>query len=146
MSTDENTTSAPKSKKKLVVIAVAALAVLGAGGGWYAVTRSSTPAAATKGIVTPLKDSLTVNLADGHYLKLNFAMQQTSASGTTAVDTAAAVNSALDVYTGKTIAALSTAQGRDTAKAELLAAVQKDYTAGGSPDVMDLYYTAFVTQ
>ncbi|MFI1994940.1 flagellar basal body-associated FliL family protein [Actinoplanes sp. NPDC020271] len=144
---DATAATTKKSKKKIILIAAAVLAVLGgAGGGYVAMSGSSAQAAPTKGIVTPLKDSITVNLADGHYLKLNFAIQQTSDSGTTAVDPAQAVNSALDVYTGKTLAALSTAQGRDTAKAELLAATEKDYNTSGSTVVMGLYYTAFVTQ
>ncbi len=149
MSDNDTTTPvpAPKKSKKLLIAIVAAVALLGGGGGGaYYLTSKNSSQVATKGIITPLKDSLTMNLADGHYLKLNFAIQQTSASGTTAVDPAQAVNSALGVYTGKTLAALSTAKERDTAKTELLTALENDYNTKGNQVVMDVYYTAFVTQ
>jgi len=51
----------------------------------------------------------------------------------------------LEVHTGKTIPTRSTAGGQQ-AKAELLAAIDKDHNTEASQVVMDIYYTAFVTQ
>jgi len=153
MSKDEKETpaEAPKKKsKKLLIIIIAAVVVLGGGGaGAFFMLKSDKATAApapVKGIVTPLEDALTINLADGHYLKLNFSIQETADAGATAVDTAEAINAAIDLYTGKTVAELSTAKGRDAAKAELLAALEKAYNTKDLNSVMDIYYTAFVTQ
>jgi flagellar FliL protein len=153
MAKDEKETpaEAPKKKsKKLLIIIIAAVVVLGGGGaGAFFMLKGSSASAApapVKGIVTPLTDALTINLADGHYLKLNFSIQETADAGTTAVDTAEAINAAINIYTGMTEAELSTEKGRDAAKAELLAECKKAYNTKDLMSVMDIYYTAFVTQ
>jgi flagellar FliL protein len=152
MAKDEKETpaEAPKKSKKMLFIIIAAVVLLGGGGaGAYFVLKPTKAAAApapVKGIVTPLDDALTINLADGHYLKLNFALQQTEETGTEAVDTSEAKNIAIDIYTGKEIAELSTEKGRDAVKEELLKAVEKAYTKDKVEEVMDIYFTAFVTQ
>jgi flagellar FliL protein len=106
---------------------------------------SSAVAAPKKGTVVALSDSLTVNLADSHYLKLQFSLQQTS-DASEDVDTSEAINLAIDEYSGKTVAELSTEKGRETVKKDLLAKIVKAYTEDGTPMVMDIYYTQFVTQ
>jgi flagellar protein FliL len=154
MSKDEKETSAEaapkKSKKKLMIIVIAAVVLLGGGGGGAFFMLKGDKAAAApapeKGIVTPLEDDLTINLADGHYLKLGFALQETADAGTEAVDTSEAINLAIDEYTGLTVAELSTEKGRATVKAALLAKIDKAYTEKKVHKVMDLYFTSFVTQ
>jgi flagellar FliL protein len=152
MAKDEKETpaEAPKKKsKKLLIIIIAAVVVLGGGGaGAFFMLKSDKATAApapVKGIVTPLDDALTINLADGHYLKLNFSIQQTDKDAV-AVDTAEAKQIAIDIYTGKTVAELSTEKGRDAAKTEMVAEMVKAYTVEKVQEVMDVYYTAFVTQ
>jgi flagellar protein FliL len=139
-----------KSKKKLIIIAAAALVVLGGGGAgaFFMLKGDSAEAkpAPVKGIVTPIEEALTINLADGHYLKLNFALQETEEAGTEAINTSEAINMAIDEYTGKSVAELSTEKGRDSAKAELLAKIEKAYAEDGKQTIMDIYYTSFVTQ
>jgi len=145
----EANAEAPKKSKKMLIIIIAAVVVLGGGGGAFFMLKgdkAEAKPALVKGIVTPLDDSLTINLADGHYLKLNFALQETADAGKEAVDTSEAINMAIDVYTGKTVAELSTEKGRNAAKAELLAQIEKAYTEDKVQKVMDIYYTAFVTQ
>jgi flagellar FliL protein len=136
-----------KSKKMLMIIVIAVVVLAGGGAGAFFMLKGSSKAEAApkKGVVTALDDSLTVNLADGHYLKLKFSLQQT-ADAAEAVDTSEALNLAIDEYTGKTIAELSTEKGRDTVKADLLAKIEKAYTVDGTKEVMDIYYTQFVTQ
>jgi len=153
MSKDDKSTPAEaapkKSKKKLLIIIVAAVVLLGGGGGgafYMLKSKSTAKPAPVKGIVTKLENDLTINLADGHYLKLGFAMQETAAAGTEVVDTAEATNLAIEEYTGKTVAELSTEKGRGTAKEELLAKIVTAYTEKKVQKVMDLYYTSFVTQ
>ena len=53
---------------------------------------------------------------------------------------------AIDQYTGKTMAELSTEKGRERAKAELLEKIEKAYNVDDKQMVMDIYFTAFVTQ
>ena len=106
---------------------------------------SAEAAAPEKGVVTAIKESLTINLADGHYLKLAFSLQQTADAGED-LNTSEATNLAIDEYTGKSVAELSTEKGREAVKAELLAKIVKAYTEDGTKMVMDIYYTQFVTQ
>ena len=151
MAKDDKETPAetPKKKsKKLMIIIIGAVVLLGGGGGAFFMLKgdSATAAAPVKGIVTPLTDALTINLTDGHYLKLNFALQETADAGTEAVDTSEAVDLAINLYTGKTVAELSTEKGRDALKAELLVQIQKAYAEDKKQMVMGIYYTAFVTQ
>jgi flagellar FliL protein len=144
----ETPAEAPKKSKKMLMIIVAAVVLLGGGGGAFFMLKGSSKAEAApkKGIVTAIDAAITINLADAHYLKLGFSLQQTSDSGATAVDTSEALNLAIDEYTGLTVAQLSTEKGRDAIKADLLSKIEKAYTVDGTKDVMDLYFTSFVTQ
>jgi flagellar FliL protein len=138
-----------KKKKLLMIIAIAVVVLGGGGAGAFFMLKSDgaqAKPAPVKGIVTPLNEALTINLADGHYLKLNFALQETADAGTEVIDTSEAINLAIDEYTGKSVAELSTEKGRNAAKEELLAKIEKTYTEDGTQKVMDIYYTAFVTQ
>jgi flagellar FliL protein len=149
MSKDEKDgAEAPKkSKKMLMIIVVAAVVLLGGGAGaFFMITGGSkAEAAPKKGTVVAISDALTVNLEDGHYLKLAFSLQQT-ADASEDVDTSEATNLAIDEYTGKSVAELSTEKGRDAIKEDLLAKIVKAYTEDGTKMVMDIYYTQFVTQ
>jgi flagellar FliL protein len=144
----ETPAEAPKKSKKMLIIIMAAVVLLGGGGGAFFMLKGSSKAEAApkKGIVTAIDSAITINLDSGHYLKLGFSLQQTDDSGATAVDTSEALNLAIDEYTGKTVADLSTEKGRDAAKADFLAKVIKAYTVDGTKDVMDIYFTSFVTQ
>jgi flagellar protein FliL len=144
----EAAAEAPKKSNKMLIIIIAAVVLLGGGGGAFFMLKggSKAEAAPKKGIVTAIDSAITINLADGHYLKLGFSLQQTADSGSTAVDTSEALNLAIDEYTGMTVASLSTEKGREAAKADFLAKVVKAYTVDGTKDVMDIYFTSFVTQ
>ncbi|MGK5679452.1 flagellar basal body-associated FliL family protein [Actinoplanes sp. URMC 104] len=153
MSKDETTTTAadaPKKSKKMLMIVVAAAVVLlggGGGGAFFMLKGDSAEAAAPeKGAVTAIDEPLTINLADGHYLKLGFSLQQTADAGTEEVDTSEALELAIDEYTGKKVAELSTEKGREALKEELLKKIEKAYTEEGKQMVMDIYFTQFVTQ
>jgi len=134
---------APKqrSRKKLLMVGVALLAVLGAGG--YALLGPkgpATPPPPKPGLVLKL-DPVTVNLSDGRYLKLGLALQETTRAPKD-VDGSKALDLAIALFSGRSMAELATPQGREKAKAELVAQVEKAY-----PDeVMDVYFTEFVMQ
>ncbi|WP_250028089.1 flagellar basal body-associated FliL family protein [Paractinoplanes maris] len=151
MSKDETTTTAAdapkKSKKMLMIIVIAAVVLLGGGGAgaFFMMKGDTAEAAPVKGTVVALDDAMTINLADGHYLKLNFSLQQT-ADAAEDVDTSEARELAIDEYTGKTLAELSTEKGREELKSELTAKIVKAYTEEDKKMVMGIYYTSFVTQ
>ena len=99
-----------------------------------------------KGAVVTMDNALTINLAEGHYLKLGFALQATEEAGEVEVDMAEAIDLAIDQYTGMEIAELETTKGRETAKAELLEKIEKVYNVDEKHIIMDIYFTQFVTQ
>lgn len=153
MSKDEKTDAAeaPKKSKKLLLIILIAVVVLGGGGAgaFFMLSGSKTkaaPKAPTKGAVVKMDNALTINLANGHYLKVAFTIQQTSDAGTESIDSSEALDLAIDQYSGKDIAELSTEKGREKNKDELLAAIEKAYNEKGKQIVMDIYFTQFVTQ
>src|SRR2546421_7535876 len=133
-----------KSKKKLIVILLALVLVLGGGAGAYLMLGSGKkPAAKPKpkpGAVIPL-DAITVNLADGHYLKIHLALQATASAGAT-VDGSQALDLTVAEFSDHPMAEYSSAEGRAKAKAELLAGVEKAY----EDKIMDIYFTEFVIQ
>ncbi|MET0520785.1 MAG: flagellar basal body rod protein, partial [Jiangellaceae bacterium] len=91
MSQDEKTAAAEapkKSKKMLMIIVVAVVVLLGGGAGAFFMMKgdSAEAVAPEKGVVTAIDSALTINLKDGHYLKVGFALQQTADSHE-AVDT-----------------------------------------------------------
>jgi flagellar FliL protein len=155
MSTEEKETpetEAPKkSKKMLMIIIIAAVVLVGGGaGGYFFFFKADAAAAAepapVKGAVVTIENPLTINLSDAHYLKLGFAMQMTEEAGTEAVDTAEALDLAIDQYTGMEIAELETEKGREKAKDELLEKIEKAYNVDKKHLVMGIYFTSFVTQ
>jgi flagellar FliL protein len=133
-------------KKKKVVALV--LVVVLAGGGYFFLGRkgAAPDAPPTPGTVLKL-DSITLNLAGGHYLKLTLALQFTKAAsgggeGGSDLDGSKALDLAIAQLSNRNVAELNTAATREAAKAKLRAAVEEAYHHG----VMDLYFTEFVMQ
>jgi flagellar FliL protein len=142
---------APKKSKKMLMIIMIALVVLGGGGaGAFFVLSPGKASAAeekpVKGAVVAMESALTINLADGHYLKLAFTLQATEEAGEIEIDNAEAIDLAIDEYTGMKIAELETEKGRQAAKAELLEKIEKVYNVDDKHIIMDIYFTQFVTQ
>lgn len=147
MSKDEKdtvATEAPKkSKKKLIIIVLAAVLLAGGGAGAYLALfsgKAEAKEAPKAGAVVPL-EAITVNLADGHYLKMAFALQAT-ADVEEDPDGSKALDLAIHQYTDMKVAELSDVKGRDKAKHELLEKIEKAY----EEEVMDIYFTQFVVQ
>jgi flagellar protein FliL len=149
MSKSEETAAveAPKKSKKMLIIIVLAVVLLGGGGAgaYFFLKGDPAEAAPEKGSVVTIEDALTINLADSHYLKMGFAIQQTT-EGAEELDTAEALDIAIDTYTGMSLAELSNEKGRDTAKAKLLKGIEEAYNVDGKKIVMGIYFTQFVTQ
>jgi flagellar FliL protein len=153
MSKDDKDTPAEapkKSKKMLMIIVIAVVVLAGGGAGAFFMLKSDSAEAAVekpvKGAVVAMDSALTINLADGHYLKLAFTLQATEEAGEAEIDNAEAIDIAIDKYTGMEIAELATEEGRTTAKKELLESIEKVYNVDEKHIIMDIYFTQFVTQ
>ena len=154
MSKDDKEAAAesPKKSKKMLMIIVLAVVLLGGGGagGWFFFLKGDAAEAKepepVKGAVVAIENTMTINLADAHYLKLGFALQMTEEAGETEVDLSEAIDLAIDEYTGKDIAELETEKGRLKAKDELLEKIEKAYNVDDKHLVMGIYFTSFVTQ
>ncbi len=148
----EATAEAPKKSKKMLMIIILAVVLLGGGGGgaYFMFFKGDAAEAAevapVKGPVIAIENTMTINLADAHYLKLGFALQMTEEAGEVEVDVSEAIDLAIDQYTGMDIAELETEKGRLKAKDELLEKIEKAYNVEDKHLVMGIYYTSFVTQ
>jgi len=141
----------PKKSKKMLLIIILAVAMFGGGGaGAYFFFKGNAAEASevelVKGKVVAVEETMTINLADAHYLKLGFALQMTEDAGEEEVDLSEAIDLAIDEYSGKNIAELETEKGRLKAKEELLEKIEKAYTVDDKHLVMGIYFTSFVTQ
>lgn len=136
---DKGTKPGGKKKKKLIIIAAGLLVLAGFGGYLMLGKSSSAPAAPKPGKVLAL-DAITVNLTDGHYLKIKLALQETSTAGS--LDGSQALDLTISEFSNRSIAELSSNTARDTVKADLAKKIAKAY----DDQVMGLYLTEFVMQ
>ncbi|AGZ46353.1 flagellar basal body-associated FliL family protein [Actinoplanes friuliensis] len=150
--TKDATAEAPKKSKKMLMIIVLAVVLLGGGGAgaWFFFLKGDAAEAKepepVKGAVVAIEETMTINLADAHYLKLGFALQMTEEAGEEEIDTSEAIDLAIDQYTGAKIGELETLKGREASKAELLEKIEKAYNVEDKHLVMGIYFTSFVTQ
>lgn len=134
---------APKKRSRKKLLLVAAVLLAAAGAAAYLTLGSkgpATPPPPKPGLVLKL-DPVTVNLSDGRYLKLGLALQETTRAPKD-VDGSKALDLAIALFSGRSMSELATPQGREKAKAELVAQVEKAYPE----EVMDVYFTEFVMQ
>jgi flagellar protein FliL len=125
-----------KSKKKLIIMSVVGLLVVGLGAKMTVLKPKPTAAALAEakavkppefGPIVPL-DEQTVNLADGHYLKVKVVIQLklkakapvAAADGTTTPELSAADNAVIDVYGSFTQPQLTGAANQAKADAALV--------------------------
>jgi flagellar FliL protein len=129
-----------KSKKKLIIVLVLVLVLGGAGYVLKGRGGAKGPAKPQPGPVLAL-DSVNLNLADGHYLKLDIALQTTKKAPSD-IDGSQALDLAVSQFSGMGMDQLAVPAKREAAKKALLTAIEKAY-----PDeVMDIYFTEFVMQ
>lgn len=127
----------PRSKKKLLI---AVVLVLGLGGaGWFFFLKPSAPEKPVPGEVLTI-EAVQLNLAGGHYLRVGMALQLKE--GAHEVDGSKALDAAITTYSGLQVSDVVRSEQRDALKADLLKELKHVYHG----DVLDLYYTEFVTQ
>ncbi|RYV50013.1 flagellar basal body-associated FliL family protein [Pengzhenrongella frigida] len=135
-----------KKPKKLVLIIGAAVAVLAVGGAAYffLLKPGGEPAAEpapVPGAVVSV-EAVSINLSDGHYLRLGLGLQLTADVGEEAPDTSKALDHAIALFSGHTVEEVSDPVTREALKAELVSELAEAYEG----EVMDVYLTDFVTQ
>lgn len=126
-------------KKKLVIIAVLVL-VLGGAGYWFFLKPSGPPPPPEPGEVLTV-DPIQINLEGGHYLRIGVALQLTS-SIAHAPDGSKALDAVIDLFSGRDMAELQKPKERHHLKEELMEHLEHEYHG----DVMEVYFTEFVTQ
>jgi flagellar protein FliL len=133
-----------KSKKKLLMMVVAVLFLIGGGAGGYLMLTGGgaeeAPLPPEPGAVLAL-DAVTINLADGHYLKVKLALQASAEAGEE-LDGSKALDVTISQFSDVKMAELSSSGGREKAKTELLEKVKEAYEG----EIIDIYFTEFVMQ
>jgi len=136
-----------KKPSKLVLIIAAVVILAVAGGAYFFLLKpagGSTPApppAPVPGKVLTIP-AVSVNLAAGRYLRLGLGLQLTADVGEKAPDPAKALDLAIGLFSGRTIAEVSDPKVRENLKVELARQLSKAYDG----EVMDVYLTDYVTQ
>jgi flagellar FliL protein len=147
----------PKNKRKRIV--VVGVLVLALGGGFFFTRGSSAPApdlTNEPGAVVALAP-ITLNLADGRFLKAGLSLQLSKAAGaegaaghsssdastgSTGFDGAKALDAAISVLGARSYAQLLAPGGRAKAQLDLTKEVAHRYEG----DVLKVYFTEFVMQ
>ena len=146
MSKDEKAAEeAPKKKSKMMLIIIVAAVVLLGGGGagayfMFAGGEKEEEPKPEPGKVVVM-DAVTLNLADGHFLKLKIALQATLEAAEVP-DGSKAVDIAISEFSNRPVAELASNEAREKAKEELKKKVEKAYEG----EIMDVYFTEFVMQ
>ena len=136
---------APKPKKRskrLLVVGVLVVVALAAAYFLLLKPAGGKPAPAPVPGTVLTVDAVSVNLADGHYLRLGMGLQLTADVGKESPDPARALDLAIDLFSGQTLAQVSDPAVRRQLKAELAKEVAKAYDG----EVMGVYLTDYVTQ
>jgi flagellar protein FliL len=136
----EGAAAAGGKSKKLLVIGL--LVVVAAAAAWFFLLRggSAEPEASKPGEVMAL-ESMSVNLAGGHYLKVGLALQAVEGPAHEP-DGSQALDIAIELLSGRDMAELASAEQRQKVKEELVHRISEAYHG----DVMDVYFTEFVMQ
>jgi flagellar protein FliL len=137
MPSSETDDKRPRKRGK-VIIAVLLVVVL-LGGGAYFVLKPAKAGPPQPGPVDAL-DSIQINLAGGHYLRLGMALQLRK--GVSEIDGSKALDAAINLFSGQAMTDVNTGQTRNSLKAKLASQLTTAYHG----DVMGLYFTEFVTQ
>ena len=136
---DDATAEAGGGKKKLIMMLVGLLVVGGAAYFMVLKPKPAKAAAPEPGKVVSM-EPIQVNLAGGHYLKLGIAIQLTADAH--AADGSKALDAAIHLFSNQHMEHLTSAEDRHHLKKELKKELKHLYHG----EVMDVYFTDFVTQ
>lgn len=130
--------------KQLLIIGAVVVVLAAAAAAWFlffqgdgAPVEEPAPEAGEVVQVEPIS----LNLADGHYLRLGLALQLT-ADAHESPDPARALDLAIELFSGRTVAEISDPTSRAALKDQLAHQLVEAYEG----EVMDVYLTNYVTQ
>jgi len=137
---------AKRSRRRLLVVVLVVALVAAGGAAWYLLGRGDAtgapvPEPAPQAGEVVQVQAVSVNLADGHYLRLGLGLQLT-ADAHEAVDPSRALDLAIAQYSGRSVADISEPATRDALKAQLAEQLAEAYEG----EVIDVYLTNYVTQ
>lgn len=134
----------PKKSKKKLFLVLGVVVVLLAAAAYYVLVMSKGGAEAAEPAPEPGEvftvEAMSINLADGHYLRLGFGLQLTLEAHE--LDAAKARDAAIALYSGKTVAEVTDPTSRDELKTQLAESLETLYEG----EVMGVYLTDYVTQ
>ncbi|QBR92381.1 flagellar basal body-associated FliL family protein [Nocardioides euryhalodurans] len=125
--------------RRTLVLGLVVVLVLGAAAGWWFLLRPTEPVEPLPGEVITL-EPIQINLAEGHYLRVGLALQLTEEAHE--VDGSKALDAAISLFSGVDMSELAQPVQRDEFKHKL----QERLHDGYHGDVMEVYFTEFVTQ
>jgi flagellar FliL protein len=121
-------------------IAVLLVLLLTAGASWLYLKPSDADAAPVPGEVLKL-EPIQLNLAEGRYLRVGIAIQGV-ASGHEELEGSKALDATIELFSGRKMEDLAQSAKREELKDKLRKELDKRYHG----DVIDVYFTDFVTQ
>lgn len=137
----EEGTEKKGGKKKLLMILVLVLAVAAAA--WFFLLKPAgdegEAAEPVAGEVVPL-EATQINLAGGHYLRVGIALQLVE--GAHDLDGSQAMDAMITVFSNRELREVVDKKNREKLRTELAEMVDHRYHG----EVMDVYFTEFVTQ
>lgn len=143
----------PKKRRRLLLIIVAAVLVVAVAVGaafFLGVLKLPGADQPTSGatVAAPEKvgeavdiEPVSLNLADGHYLRVGFTMMM-AADAKGEISTAAAKDTVIGLFSGRTVEEINGDGTRDELKSKLLEQLNEKFDG----KVVDVYYTDYVTQ
>lgn len=114
--------------------------VLGPGAGGETAEASDVEPEPELGVVQSV-ESVSINLADGRYLRLGVALQL-SAGVEEEINPSKAIDTAIALFSGRSVDEVSSAEGRVALKLSLAEQLREAY----HDEVIDVYLTEYVTQ
>ena len=133
---------AGKSKRRLIIVVAVVVVALAAAAYFFVFAPQGAEKAAPPpepGVVLAV-EPMSINLAEGHYLRLGLGLQLTTKA--LDLDAAMARDAAISLFSGRTVEEISDPATRATLKFELAAELAELYDG----EVMGVYLTDYVTQ
>lgn len=131
---------APRRKLPLLLAALVVLGLIGGAAWFFLLKEPAAPPEPVHGEVVAV-DPVSINLADGSYLRLGLALQLTEETAEEP-DTSEALDLAITTFSGRSVDELTDPAAREALQQQLNDKVINTYPE----EVMDIYYTEFVTQ
>jgi len=128
-----------KGRLKKLLLVLVVLAVAGAAAWFLVLSPAEADTEPVPGEVLTL-EPIQVNLAAGHYLRVGVALQLVEEAHE--VDGSKALDAVIELFSGQDMAEVTRPRDREHLKEQLEAELEHRYHG----DVMEVYFTEFVTQ